>query len=431
MRRLTALALFVSSFYVTLHAGTPGTVSDWRELHDRALAAVDRKDKQTALSLLMKCNETAHTPFERGISATDLGTVLYRAGQAKEALPWLRQAQEYWFGMPDSFARLARTSVALAQAARQVGGYVEAEQALRGALAIAPPETTADTPDREARCLALEELGDMLRETGRSAESRALLVEAGRIPGVSWQRMVDSKVGLAELDRDSHQWEESLEEWSDVGELGRDHGDTQVQAVASRGLGETWLEKGNPARAEPLLRSALATFDVDPVGNEVEIASTLACMGQLYMGENKLAMAEDVLTKALESDERTFGETHPQTAIMHEMLGDTLARRNQMELARDHMNRAVRILAGAFGERSSMVGSALASWGVIEQRSHNPARAVEIFEKSLANLRPGESPEVDTLKVFVMQHYANALKAIHHKDQASAVLAQMKGFQAK
>ncbi len=78
-----------------------------------------------------------------------------------------------------------------------------------------------------------------------------------------------------------------------------------------------------------------------------------------------------------------------------------------------------------------MVGAAMASWGMIEQRAHNPGRAVEIFEKSMADLHTGESPEVDSLKVSVMQHYAEALKAIHRKNQASAVLAQIKGFQAK
>jgi tetratricopeptide (TPR) repeat protein len=278
--------------------------------------------------------------------------------------------------------------------------------------------------------MALDELGDLLREQGQLAESRTLLMQAAQMPGVSWHRVADSTVGLAELNRDAHNWEESLAEWNNVAGMGRDHGDEDLRAVATRGLGATWLDRGDAARAEPLLRNALAAFEANPVANERQVASTLTSMGQLYIGEDKLTLAEDALNKALKVDEHSFGESHPQLAIIHQMLGDALARRSDMEMAREHLSRAVQILSGTFGEQSAMVGVSLAGWAIIEQRSHNPQRAVELFEKSFAAFRASNSQELASLKAYVLQRYADALKATHHKQEAKAVLAEAKSFQA-
>jgi tetratricopeptide (TPR) repeat protein len=431
MRGIAALALFVSTFYVQLHAGTQEPSISWADLHDKAMAAADRHDMETAIGLLKNCRDIAQSAVEKGVSANDLGLTLYRAGRAKEARPLLHEALEIWIAIPGSFGRLAQTSVTIAEADRDVGNYISAEKLVRDALAKTPEGRKLDAPERDAKALALDELGDILREQGRNVESRNLLLQAAHMPEVSWHRVADSMVGLAELDRDVHNWEESLAEWNNAVEMGLDHGDDDLRAVATRGLGETWLGRGNTARAEPLLRSALASFESDRIVNERQVAATLTCMGQLYLGEEKLGLAEDALNRALKVDERTFGENHPQLSVVLQMLGDTLARRNEMPLARSHLSRAVRILAATFGEQSSMVGASLASWAIIEQRSHNPERAVDLFAKSLAAFRDDNSQELRTLKAFVLQHYADTLKAAHRKQEARAVLAEAKSYEAQ
>jgi len=399
------------------------------DLHDKATAAAERQDMQTAIRLLKICRDTAQTTVEKGVSANDLGLTLYRTGHVKEAMPLLQEALDIWKSIPGAFGRLARTSVSIAEADRDIGNYASAEKLVRAALANVPEGRKLSASETDAKAFALDELGDLLREQGRNIESRNLLLQAARTPGVSWHRVADSIVGLAELDRDTHNWEESLAEWNNVAELGRDHGDEDLRAVAARGLGATWLDRGNVARAEPLLRNALAAFESDPVVIQRQVASTLTFMGQLYLGEDKLALAEDVLTRALKVDERTFGESHPQLSVVLQMLGDTLARRNDMELARSHLARAVQILSATFGEQSTMAGASLAGWGIIEQRSHNPERAVELFEQSLAAFRASKSSEVGNLKAYVLLRYADALKATHRKQEAKAVLAEAKNFQ--
>src|SRR6202030_1415007 len=97
--------------------------------------------------------------------------------------------------------------------------------------------------------------------------------------------------------------------------IARDHDDAGLEAVASRGLAETWLEQGNTSRAEPLLRRVLAVFENDPLSGN-QIAATLRSLGQLYLGENKPALAEDALTRALAREEALLGHEHPQVAIV-------------------------------------------------------------------------------------------------------------------
>jgi tetratricopeptide (TPR) repeat protein len=431
MRRIAVLALFVSTFYVKLHAGTQEASIPWRNLHDKATVAADRQDLQTAIRLLNNCKAMAQTPVEKGVSDNDLGLLLYRSGRAKEAMPLLQQALEIWKTEPGSFGRLAETAVTIAEADRDLGDYAPAEKLMRDALANIPSGQKLDAPERDAKALALDELGDLLREQGRNVESRNLLLQAAQMPGVSWRRVADSIAGLAELDREDHNWEDSLTEWNNLAELGRNHGDEVLRAVATRGLGATWLDRGNTARAEPLLRNALAIFESDRAMNERQVASTLTCMGQLYLAEDKLGLAEEALSQALKADERSFGETHPQLSVVLEMLGDTLARRDDMKSARSYLARAVRILSAKFGEHSGMAGASLASWGIIEQREHNPERAADLFEKSLAAFRASTSPEMANLRANVMQRYADVLKATHRKQEAKAVLAEAKSFQAQ
>jgi tetratricopeptide (TPR) repeat protein len=366
MRGIVALALFVSACGGILRAGTPDAQDNWMALHAKAVDAIGRKDLQEALALLTRCGELAQTPVE--------------TGQLKEARQSLLKALDIWKTTQDTDGRFAQTSVILAEVDRDLGDYAPAEQQLRDALAKIPASEPLKGANLEAKALALDDLGDLLREEGRAAEARLLLAEVGRLNGVSWRRVAEADVALAELDGDAHKWDESTAEWNEVIDLAHTHSDSGLEAVANRGIGQAWLDRGDPARAEPLLRSALATFESNPSANSGQFAPTLTCLAQLYMGENKLALAEDALTKALDEDERMLGNTNPQVAVVLEMLGDTLSRRNQMELARQHLDRAAHIIAGTFGEQSTLTGAAFASCGVIESSRTDTSRRRYYFQ---------------------------------------------------
>jgi len=427
MRRIAALAMFVSLCSARLYPETQTDSTRLHELHAKAAAAVERSDYQTAIALLTECRALARTPLEIGLTSSELGATLFRANQLNEAKKWLEQARDIWTSTGEKFNRYARTTVILAEVQRSLGQYGAAEELLRDVLSRAPAAADSSADDVEAHALALDDLADMMREEGRAGESRKLLSVAAGLPGVSWRRQLDSTLGLAQVDRDSHNWEDSIAEWNRVAEISRAHNEPAFEAVANRGLGETWLDRGDPARAEPLLRSALDAFETDETANMRQIASTLTCMAQLYLGENKLAMAEDALDNALKDDEKALGETHPQVAIVLEMLGDTRSRLNHLDLARRDLDRALQILAAAFGEESPSYGAGLATLGFIEQRARNFSRAAELYQKSMAAFG-NSGPELAAFKLNVMRRYAEVLKATHHNQEAGAVMAQIKLF---
>jgi hypothetical protein len=95
-----------------------------------------------------------------------------------------------------------------------------------------------------------------------------------------------------------------------------------------------------------------------------------------------------------------------------------------MDLARDYFERALRIMAGKFGENSATVGVVLAIWATAEQRAGAIARAVAQFQKSLEILRVA-GREAAAVRVTVMERYVQVLKATHRGEEASALLAEV------
>jgi tetratricopeptide (TPR) repeat protein len=309
-----------------------------------------------------------------------------------------------------------------ASALRNRGEYAGAEKLLREALSGAAVKG-------EEKALTLNMMGDLMREEGKGEASEKFFRAALQIPGVSWKRLAESHTGLADLDRDSGLWEASVAEWNSVTDLAREHHEPMLEAVAWRGLGQTWIEQGNAARAEPLLRRALAAFESDPrCGNQV--APTLSSMAQLYLEDDKPALAEDALTRAIADEERNLGGGHPQVAILLEMMGDAAALRKRVELTGVYYGRALRIMADKFGEGSTVLAAVLANWATAAQRAGDAVGAALKYEKALAIFRTGDR-DAAPLRLNVMQRYADVLKSMHRGREAHAVLAEVKSFREK
>ena len=234
-------------------------------------------------------------------------------------------------------------------------------------------------------------------------------------------------MALAELDRDTQNWSASVEEWNTTAEAARQKSYTAGEGAAVRGLGRTWLDQGNVARAEPLLKQALAIFEDGPARDEGQAAGTLSSLGDLYLVEGKTGLAEEAYQRALQGEERELGPTHPQVALVLEALAGTLALRNDAELARNAMDRAEKIFASRFGERSKMMAGIYANRGGIEERLHNPDRAAEWYRKALDAIG-ADSANLTPLRARVLTQYAAILKGMHRKREANALLAEAKAF---
>ncbi len=417
MRAVVALTIYVSFGYAVAR----GADNSWQQLHDQGLAASRQRDFTKAAEMFQMSWVFARNRVERGVSANDLGVTLHQMARDGKAVPWLVRALAIWRSDAAQHIHVLQTSEVLASVLRALGEYSMAELLLH--------ETLARSADGEEKAAVLNLLADLMREEGKSEAARATFGDVLRIPGISWRRMYESYAGLADLDCTARLWEDSTAEWNSAANIAREHHDAGLEAVASRGLAETWLEQGNTSRAEPLLRRALAVFENDPLSGN-QIAATLRSLGQLYLGENKPALAEDALTRALAREEALLGHEHPQIAILLELLGDTAALRNQMELARDYFGRALHLLEQKFGENSVVSGAVFANWGVAEQRSGDNVRAAAQYEKSLVILRGG-GDDAAQLRMIVTERYAAVLKSTHHRKEAKALLAEVKSVREK
>jgi tetratricopeptide (TPR) repeat protein len=408
MRTIAALALVVSLTNVC-------RAEDWASAHDAGLEAVQRRDFASAIPFFLKSEELAQSIRQHALSANDLGVAFYQSGRDGEARNSLRAALNYWRQLPDESIRFSQTAGALATVERLLGDYGGAEALLRDSLQMSG---TGDS----SRSYLMVTLGDILREQGKFAEARPYLQQSLSLAGSSWRPQFNSTLALAELERDTKNWDASEQAWNRAAEVARQHAYKGGEAACIRGLGQTWLDRKNLSRAEPLLKNALALYESEGLRDDGQIAVTLTSLGDLYLAEDKTGMAEETLGRALAIDERTLGPTHPQVALVLEALAESFAIRNQADLARSYLDRAQSIMAARFGEQSSLRAGVLANWGVVERRMNHPDLAAAQFRKALDTLGPDRNDPTG-LRSSIVRLYAEVLKQTHHKQEAEQLLA--------
>ena len=417
MSARTVLCTYVSLFLASGVLATAAYGQTWEELNQQARTALEGRQREKAQLLFRKCIEQARNPTQMAISENDLGVVLHESGRDAEAEPWLRKSQKHWQELGDT-ATAARSAHSLAAVYRMRGDYPESKRVLREALASHPANKKT-----QARLWNL--LGGVLAEEGQLDASREAIENTLKIPDLPWQVLADARITMADILRQEHQYDASVEMLTRVLRDARKNEERNIEGIVLRGMGETLLEGGDPARAEPALRKALAIFEVQK--DDYEIAAALGCLGGLYLVKDKPAMAEDALRRAIDMIEPILGPTHPQLAVLLQLRADASARLRAMPRSTDDMDRAWRIIAGRFGEESAAAGTFLANRAVIEQRAGDASAAVADYERGLKILR-GTRPPARSVVAAVMERYASVLRSLHRKSQAQALLAEARSL---
>jgi hypothetical protein len=303
----------------------------------------------------------------------------------------------------------------------KTGDYNGAERTLRAGL-------TDESLDPASAASLQVALGDLLREEGKDAEARELFIVALKNPKIGWTQRLSATMGLAGLDGQHISVQAGLEEWMRAIAIAREHRaeDATKEADALRGLANMWLDSGDPSSAEPLLRRARKILEGDPVAKPWQLAATLGMTGQVYRMQNKLALAEDAWSHALELYRKMFGESHPQTGLAMERLAEIYAQRKQAGLARQFADRALDIMRSSCGEGSLAVAAALANRGLVKEYTNALPAAAEDYAAALTIAR--KYPSNPAFTMHIMQNYTPVLKAIHHDQEAKALTLELKEF---
>jgi tetratricopeptide (TPR) repeat protein len=417
------VCLFIEIFATAcLAEETTAPMAEWTTVYEAGLAAGQGHTEEQALGLFERSWEISHTSAERGMSAAGLGQTYRRLGRMTEAKEWLERARQAYGTDPRLASKLAIASSDLADVYRTMADYPRAERLLREAL-VSPSD------DADARAILRNNLADLLREEGRSAEAQPLFRESLNLGAISWTQRVGALIGLADIDNQNGEWAASIDQWNRALEICRRERDERAEAIALRGLGKTWLDSGMPARAEPLLRRGVRMMENIADMPLEEVANAHASLAELYRSENKLALAEDELSRAFQIDNKVLGETHPQVAVLMARLSEVYAARGQFGLARDYATRASQTMSGSFGENSLPAATALTNQAAVEQCAGDLDSAAKDYERAIRIARA--YPEHRSLQLAMMQRYAGLLKAMHRPGEAKALYLEAHSFQAK
>lgn len=429
MRSLAALSLLV---YLNLSAATATAAEidskpastvvsgSWEQVHGAGKGAYAAKDFAQAEALFRKSATLALSTVQRAISANDLGHLLHHLNREKEAKSSFEQALSTWreysgFGDP-----AAITALGLADVLRALGDYKGALKIQAEALAY-----KGITPD--TRVALLNAQGDLTRETGTFELSYYLFDEALATPGLADRRKLDALLGMGDLARHFADYAKSTASFQQAEELAEALHNELLTAVAMRGLAQTYVLAGVYARAEPLYRRSLNLLETSHSAPE-QIAITLACAGDLYRLEGKLALAEDAWNRTIALETPSLGANHPQVALILQQLAELYSFENRMDLAQTYANNSYRIMSQTLGVNSPAAGAALASVALVEFREQHFEDAAKHYRDALAVLRKAQMGN-DTSVAAILDRYSSVLKAMHRNKEAKIAELEAKTIQ--
>jgi tetratricopeptide (TPR) repeat protein len=150
-----------------------------------------------------------------------------------------------------------------------------------------------------------------------------------------------------------------------------------VRLKASSILGKLarWSEAENEARR--------ALADAEENGDSVGIAHALIEVAYALRATNRLSEAEPLLRRALEINERNFGQMHPRVAGPLNNLGLLLKETNQLSQAEPLLKRAVEIAELSFGLEHPNVAAALNNLGLLLKEDNRLSEAEPLMRRAL------------------------------------------------
>jgi tetratricopeptide (TPR) repeat protein len=270
------------------------------------------------------------------------------------------------------------------------GNFEEAARLLESAIKASPGQNG----EQDVRTVTLKSnLAQIYILDGRLAEAEPLLVEAqrslrARLPAEHLDRVVStSTLGYLYLLQGRFEMAEPLlrEATNAAQKAGDSH---PVLAFTLSNLADLYRVEGNPGRADPLFKKALAIYETTLGADSLKVAETLLDMSLDTMTAKKFAVAGRQLERALEILRNKKGVDGPEVAAAENRLATAYTGHGRYDEAEKLLMHALPIAKATWPAGHIVTADALYSLGEVErlQRRYEAAEpcykeAVEIYQK--------------------------------------------------
>lgn len=363
----------------------------------RSCLATDRDDR--ALTLFLRAEEY----FPEEPAAWDeeteevklaLGELLVERESFEEADERLakvlvQQEKRYGYGDP----KLGRIYRALGRAASGLGRLDEAAERLDVALALQEEElfTPLDLFGPFYRLAYLyREQGDEERATAILEENLERARSSGRHEKIAQmsQLLAESQERRGDLERAERAWRETIENLESALEVEAVEHHPRLQQKLLQPLESlaTLFTSGRRyTAAEELTKRRLAlTESLSPA--ELELASVLFSLAELYRCQELYREAEEMHQKVLAIRAGEYGRNHPEVARSLRALGQIALGQKDPESARQSLQKAFEVQAQELGQDHSELAETLFSLGDLALLEEDFAQAEEHYRRALTIL---------------------------------------------
>ncbi len=183
-----------------------------------------------------------------------------------------------------------------------------------------------------------------------------------------------------------------------------DKGETDTVGYTANELTLFLLHAALHADAEPLMRRALEIDEQSCGENHPDVAIDLNNLAQLLTATNRLADAEPLMRRALSIDEQNYGENHSRVATDLNNLVSLLYKTNRLDEAEPLMRRALSINEQSYGENHPSIAIDLNNLAQLLQATNRLAdaeplmrRALSIDEQSYGENHPSVAIDLNNL----------------------------------
>jgi tetratricopeptide (TPR) repeat protein len=167
----------------------------------------------------------------------------------------------------------------------------------------------------------------------------------------------------------------------DEASFGADH---HYVAIRLSNLAQLLQATNRLNEAEPLMRRALAIEEVSFGADHSNVAVAVNNLAKLLEATNRLADAEPLMRRALTIDELCLGVDHPNVAIRLHNLAAVLRAMDRVAEAEPLMRRALEIDDRIFGADHHRVARGLSNLAVMLQETNRRVEAKSLMRRALA-----------------------------------------------